>query len=225
MKSYKFISRLIVGIALIILAVILIGVVINTVIIPVLPVKSGADFVQDVSGSMSDPDKTYARNAISKKAKESKIAIVLDYQLTTFDITDTYIDKTVGNIVKNVYRNQPYIIYTYFKDSNTLIITTNIDDTIKDVVDKKKEGIDNDARVVKEILYYQQNVEKYMGIKNWNFNLNTEYMRNTVLSSFGAIILLILGFGVLPTSEEGLKNPFRRRKKKKENNKEHNNEE
>lgn len=215
-KSYKFISRLLVGIALIILAVIFTWRVINTVVIPALPVKSGADFVQDISGTMSDPDKTYARNAISSKAKETKIAIVLDYQLTSFDITDTYIDKTIGTVVKNVYRNQPYIIYTYFKDSKTLIITTNIDDTTKDVIDKKKENTDSDSKLVKEILYYQQNVEKSMGVTNWTFNLNTEYMRNTVIYSLGAIILLILGFGVLPTPEEGLRKPFRRNKKSKE---------
>ena len=35
---------------------------------------------------MSDPDKTYAKNAISKASKDYKIAIVLDYQLTTFAI-------------------------------------------------------------------------------------------------------------------------------------------
>ncbi|MBO5476414.1 MAG: hypothetical protein J6A15_01505 [Clostridia bacterium] len=213
-NSYKFFSRLIVGIALILLAGWLIWTLFNTIVFPKLPLKSGVDYVQDVSGSMSEPDKTYARNAISKAAKENKIAIVLDYQLTTFAITDTYIDKTVGNVVNNVYRNQPYVVYTYFKDTGKLIITTNIDDAANDVVDKQKEGIDNDARVVKEILYYQQNLSRKMGLKNWNFNLNTEYMRNTAIAGAGSIILLILGFGVLPSSEEGLRNPFKRRKSK-----------
>ena len=214
-SSYKFISRLIVGIALILLAGWLIWGIINTIVFPKLPLKSGVDYVQDVSGSMSEPDKTYARNAISKASKETKIAIVLDYQLTSFPVTDAYIDKTVGNIVKNVYRNQPYVVYTYFKDTGKLIITTNIDDTANDVVDKQKEGIDNDARVVKEILYYQQNLSRSMGLKNWNFNLNTEYIRNTAFAGVGSIILLILGFGVLPTSEEGLRNPFRRKNAKR----------
>jgi len=172
-SSYKFISRLIVGIALILLAGWLIWGVINTIVFPKLPLKSGVDYVQDVSGSMSEPDKTYARNAISKASKENKIAIVLDYQLTTFAVTDSYIDKTVGNVVNNVYRNQPYVVYTYFKDTGKLIITTNIDDAANDVVDKQKEGIDNDPRVVKEILYYQQNLSRNYGLKNWNFNLNT----------------------------------------------------
>ena len=84
-----------------------------------------------------------------------------------------------------------------------------------DVVDKTKEGIDNDARVVKEILYYQQNLEKGMGLRSWNFNLNPEYARNTAFAGIGSIILLILGFGVLPTSEEGLRFPFTRKKRAK----------
>lgn len=213
-KSYKFISRLIVGIALIILAGVLIWNVLRTIAFPVLPVKAGADYVQDISGSMSEPDKTYARNAIARAAREYKIAIVLDYELTTFTITDSYVDKTVGNIVNNVYRNQPYVIYTYFKDSNKLVITTNIDNASKDVVDKQKEGIDNDARVVKEILYYQQNLDKSIGIRNWNFNLNSEYMRNTAFASVGSIILLILGIGVLPSSQEGLRLPIGGRRRK-----------
>lgn len=212
-RGFKFISRLIVGIALIILAGVLIWNLFNTIVIPKLPVVKGADYVQDVSGSMSDPDKTYARNAISKASKENKIAIVLDYQLTTFNITDTYIDKTVGTIVNNVYRNQKYVVYTYFKDTNTLVITTNINDTANDVVNKQKEGIDTDARVVKEILYYQQNLKREHGLKNWNFNLNTEYMKNACISGVGSIILLILGIGVLPTTAEGLVNPFRRKRK------------
>lgn len=213
-KSYKFVSRLIVGIALILLAGWLIWGIINTIVVPRLPLKGGVEYVQDVSGSMSNPDKKYAANAIEKASKENKIAVVLDYQLTTFAVTDSYIDKTVGNIVDNVYRNQPYVVYTYFKDTNKLIITTNIDDTENDVVDKEKEGIDSDARVVKEILYYQQNLSKKMGISNWNFNLNSEYMRNTALSGVGSIIFLILGIGVLPTSQEGLRNPFRHRRSK-----------
>ena len=125
-RGFKFISRLIVGIVLIILSGVLIWNLFNTIVVPKLPVIKGAEFVQDVSGSMSDPDKTYARNAISKASKENKIAIVLDYQLTTFDITDTYIDRTVGNVVNNIYRNQKYVVYTYLKDTNKLIITTNI---------------------------------------------------------------------------------------------------
>ena len=214
-KTYKFISRLIVGIALIALAIWLIWIVLSTIVFPGLPLKNDVDYVQDVSNSMSEPDKTYARNAISEASKENKIAIVLDYQLTTFNVDQTYIDKLVGNIVNNVYKTQPYVVYTYFKDTDTLIITTNIDDSSKDVVDKTKEGIDNDARVVKEILYYQQNIEKGMGLRSWNFDLNLEYARNTAFAGIGSIILLILGFGVLPTSEEGLRFPFRRKKKAK----------
>ncbi len=212
-NPYKFISRLIVGIGLIILAGGLLWNLFNTIVIPNLPLQKDAEYIQDLSGSMSDPDKTYARNAISKASKDNKIAIVLDYQLTTFEITDSYIDKTVGNIVKNVYRNQPYVVYTYFADTDTMYITTNINDTAKDVVDKEKKGIDNDARVVKEILYYQQNLTRQHGLKSWNFNLNSEYMRNACLAGIGSILLLVLGIGVLPTASEGLKNPFRRKKK------------
>lgn len=162
---------------------------------------------------MSDPDKTYAKNAISKASKDYKIAIVLDYQLTTFAITDTYIDKTVSSVVDNVYRNQKYVVYTYFKDTNTLHITTNINDAANDVVTKKKEGIDNDAKVVKEILYFQQNLKREYGLKNWNFNLNTEYVRNSCLAGVGSILFLILGFGVLPTEQGGIK-LFKRKKRK-----------
>mgnify|MGYP005774703795 FL=1 len=212
-NPYKFISRLIVGIGLIILAGVLLWNLFNTIVIPNLPLQKDAEYIQDLSGSMSDPDKTYARNAISEASKDNKIAIVLDYQLTTFEITDSYIDKTVGNIVKNVYRNQPYVVYTYFADTDTMYITTNINDTAKDVVDKEKKGIDNDARVVKEILYYQQNLTRQHGLKSWNFNLNSEYMRNTCFAGIGSILLLVLGIGVLPTASEGLKNPFRRKKK------------
>lgn len=212
-NPYKFISRLIVGIGLIILAGVLLWNLFNTIVIPNLPLQKDAEYIQDLSGSMSDPDKTYARNAISEASKDNKIAIVLDYQLTTFEITDSYIDKTVGNIVKNVYRNQPYVVYTYFADTDTMYITTNINDTAKDVVNKEKKGIDNDARVVKEILYYQQNLTRQHGLKSWNFNLNSEYMRNTCFAGIGSILLLVLGIGVLPTASEGLKNPFRRKKK------------
>ena len=212
-NPYKFISRLIVGIGLIILAGVLLWNLFNTIVIPNLPSQKDAEYIQDLSGSMSDPDKTYARNAISEASKDNKIAIVLDYQLTTFEITDSYIDKTVGNIVKNVYRNQPYVVYTYFADTDTMYITTNINDTAKDVVNKEKKGIDNDARVVKEILYYQQNLTRQHGLKSWNFNLNSEYMRNTCFAGIGSILLLVLGIGVLPTASEGFKNPFRRKKK------------
>lgn len=212
-KTFKFISRLIVGIALILWSLALITKVATTVVWPKLPLVKGAEYIQDVSGSMGEPDKGYARNAISKASRENKIAITLDYQLTTFAITDSYIDKTIGNVVDNIYRNQPYVIYTYFADTDTLVITTNIDDTASDVVDKNKEGIDSDAKVVKEILYYQQNLKKSFGLKCWNFNLNTEAMRNTCLSGVGFIILLILGIGVLPT-ESRIVNPFRRKKTK-----------
>ena len=112
-----------------------------------------------------------------------------------------------------MYRNQPYVVYTYFADTDTMYITTNINDTAKDVVNKEKKGIDNDARVVKEILYYQQNLTRQHGLKSWNFNLNSEYMRNTCFAGIGSILLLVLGIGVLPTASEGLKNPFRRKKK------------
>lgn len=211
MKPYKFISRLIVGIALILLAGVLIWNVIRTVAFPRLPLKKGSEYVQDISGSMSEPDKTYARNAIEEAARKYKIAIVLDYELTTFEINESYIDKEVGVIVNNVYRNQPYIVYTYFKDTQTFVITTNINNEAKRVVSQKKEGIDSDSRVVKEILYFQQNLEKGMGIRNWNFNLNTESSRNVVLSSIGSILLLVLGIGVFPS--ESFKLPKLRRKK------------
>jgi cytoskeletal protein RodZ len=214
-RGFKFISRLVVGIALIILAGVLIWNLFNTIVIPKLPVTKGAEYVQDVSGSMSDPDKTYARNAIKSASKENKIAIVLDYQLTTFAITDSYLDKTVSSVVNNVYRNQKYVVYTYFADTDTLQISTNINDTANDVVNKTKEGIDTDARVVKEILYYQQNLKREYGLKNWNFNLNSAYMKNACIEGVGSIILLILGIGVLPTVAEGLRNPFRRKKREK----------
>lgn len=212
-KGFKFISRLIVGIALIVLFLGGITYLFNTIAVPKLPTIKGAEYVQDVSGSMGEPDKTYAKNAISKAATDNKIAIVLDYQLTTFDVTDTYIDKTVGNVVNNVYRNQKYVVYTYFKDTGKLIITTNINDTANDVVNKTKDCIDTDAKVVKEILYYQQNLKREYGLRNWNFSLNTEYMRKSCIIGVGAIILLILGIGVLPSAAEGLRNPFRRRRK------------
>ena len=60
-KGFKFFSRLIVGLLLIIISGVLLVWLFNTVVIPRLPVQRGADFVQDVSGSMKDPDKTYAR--------------------------------------------------------------------------------------------------------------------------------------------------------------------
>lgn len=213
-KGFKFISRLIVGIILIVIAGFWIGNLFNIVVIPKLPVIKGAEYVQDISGSMGEPDKQYAKNALAKASEEYKLTVVLDYQLTTFDITDTYIDKTVNSVVNNVYRNQKYVVYTYFKDTNTLKITTNINDAANDVVNKSKEGVDNDARIVKEILYYQQNLKREYGLKNWNFNLNTEYMKKAIGYGAGSIILLILGFGVLPT-EGGVKNPFRRKKVKR----------
>ena len=206
-KGYKTICRLIVGVALVVLSLLLIYNLIRTVIIPRLPIQKGAEYVQDVSGTMTEPDKTYAVNAISKAAKEYKIAIILDYQLKSFDITESYIEKTTGNLVKSVYRNQPYIIYTYFKDTKSLTISTNIDK--EGITDIKKVDIDTDSRVVKEILYYQQNINKNMGIRNFNFKLTAEYIRNSIASAVGAIILLILGIGVLPGN---IKNPFRRRK-------------
>lgn len=49
MKGYKFISRLIVGIALIFLAGVLIWNLFNTIVIPKLPTVKGADYVQDIS--------------------------------------------------------------------------------------------------------------------------------------------------------------------------------
>lgn len=206
-NGYKTVCRLIVGFALVVLSLFLIYNLIRTVIIPRLPLQKGAEYVQDVSGTMTEPDKTYAVNAISKAARENKIAIILDYQLKTFDITESYIEKTTGNLVKGVYRNQPYIIYTYFKDTQSLVISTNIEkEGIKDI---KKVDIDTDARVVKEILYYQQNLSRKMGIRNFNFSLTTEYIRNSIASAVGAIILLILGIGVLPGR---IRNPFRRKK-------------
>lgn len=212
-KGFKFISRLIVGIALIVIAGFWIVNLFNIVVIPKLPVVSGAEYVQDVSGSMIEPDKTYAKNAIKKASEEYKIAIVLDYQLTTFNITDTYIDKTVSSVVNNVYRNQKYVVYTYFKDTNTLTITTNINDVARDVVNKNKEGIDSDARIVKEILYYQQNFKREYGLANWNINLNTDYMRRAIGYGGGSIIFIILGIGVLPNVS--LKNPFKFKRNKR----------
>lgn len=212
-RGFKFISRLIVGISLIVVAGFWIVNLFNIVVIPKLPVVSGAEYVQDVSGSMVEPDKTYAKSAIRGASENYKIAIVLDYQLTTFNITDTYIDKAVNSVVNNVYRNQKYVVYTYFKDTNTLVITTNINDVANDVVTKTKDSIDNDARVVKEILYYQQNLKREYGLKNWNFNLNSEYMKDAVIYSVGSVILFILGIGVLP--EISLKNVFTRKRGKK----------
>ena len=114
-KGFKFISRLIVGIALIIISGVMVWNIFNTIVVPKLPVMKGADYVQDLSGSMKEPDKTYARNAIEEDSKKEKIAIVLDYQLTSFTVNDTYVDKMVNSVVKNVYRNQKYIVYTYFR--------------------------------------------------------------------------------------------------------------
>lgn len=212
-KGFKFVSRLIVGVVMIILAVCALVDLFNTVAKPKLPTVKGAEYVQDVSGSMSEPDKTYARNAIEEAASENKIAIVLDYQLTTFQVTDTYIDKMVSSVVKNIYRNQNYVVYTYFSDTDTLYISTNINDTQNDVVSKTKEGIDTDAKLVKEILYYQQNLSKNYGLKAWNFSLNTEYAQRAGVELVGFFLLLILGIGVLPSVSEGLKNPFRRKKR------------
>lgn len=211
-KGFKFICRLLVGIALIIISGVMVWNIFNTVVIPKLPVLKGADYVQDLSGSMKEPDKTYARNAIEKASREDKIAMVLDYQLTSFEVTDTYLDKVVNSVVNNVYRNQKYVVYTYFKDTGTLVISTNINDKPNDVVSKSKTEIDSDSKVVKEILYFQQNLKREYGLSNWNFNLNTDYMRTVALEGVGCIILFILGIGVLPTASEGFRNPFRRRK-------------
>ncbi len=178
-----------------------------------MPLVKGADFVQDISGSMGEPDKTYARNAIGDAARKYKIAIVLDYELTTFEINESYIDKEVGTVVNSIYRNQPYIVYTYFKDTKTMVITTNINNESKHLVNQKKEEIDNDAKVVKEILYFQQNLEPGLGIRNWNFNLNTESARNVALASVGSIIFLILGIGVFPS--DAWKWPTFRRKSRR----------
>jgi len=213
-RGFKFMSRLIVGLALIILSGVIIYNIFNTIVIPKLPVKKGGEFLVDVSGSMKEPDKTYARNAIEKAARDNKIVVILDYQLTSFEITDSYLDKVINNCVNSIYRNQKYVVYTYFKDTNTLNISTNINDTANDVVSKKKENIDTDAKVVKEILYFQQNLKPEYGLSNWNFNLNTESMRNVSIGAVGSIILFILGIGVLPTAGEGLRNPFRRHHKK-----------
>ena len=158
-KGFKFISRLIVGIALIIISGVMVWNIFNTIVVPKLPVMKGADYVQDLSGSMKEPDKTYARNAIEEDSKKEKIAIVLDYQLTSFTVNDTYVDKMVNSVVKNVYRNQKYIVYTYFKDTNKLVISTNINDSEHDVMPKTKTEIDTDDKVVKEILYFQQNLK------------------------------------------------------------------
>ena len=54
--------------------------------------------------------------------------------------------------------------------------------------------------------------KQHYGLTNWNFNLNTEYMRDTALQGVGCIILFILGLGVLPAAAEGFRNPFRRKK-------------
>ena len=69
-KGFKFISRLIVGIALIIISGVMVWNIFNTIVVPKLPVMKGADYVQDLSGSMKEPDKTYARNAIEEDSKK-----------------------------------------------------------------------------------------------------------------------------------------------------------
>lgn len=199
--------------------------VIRTIAFPRLPLVKGGDFVQDVSGSMSEPDKTYARNNISEESRKNKIAIVLDYELTTFDTNDSYVDKEVGLVANNIYRNQPYVLYTYFKDTKTLVIKTNIDPkkglsdseedkkTAQILVSQKKEDITTDAQLVKEIMYFNNLLNPEMGIRNWNFNLNTEAARNVALASVGSIVFLILGIGVFPN--DAWKWPsFNRRTKK-----------
>lgn len=170
--------------------------VIRTVAFPRLPLVKGADFVQDVSGSMKEPDKTYAREEMAEKAKKCKIVVALDYELTTFEINESYVDRQVGVIADNIYRNQPYILFTYFKDTKTLNITTNVNSD--KFSSKKIENVENDTQLAEDIWYNLKEINPDMGIKNWNFNLNTEAARNVALASVGSIIFLILGIGVFP---------------------------
>ena len=62
-------------------------------------------------------------------------------------------------------------------------------------------------------MYFQQNLEPGLGIRNWNFNLNTESARNVALASVGSIIFLILGIGVFPS--DAWKWPTFRRKSRR----------
>lgn len=168
--------------------------------------------MQDVSGSMTEPDRSYARDNISKSANDNKVAIVLDYELTTFEVNESYVDKEVGIVVNSIYRNQPYVLYTFFKDTKTLVITTNINEG--NVTSQKKGEINTDAQLVKEIMYFNNLLKPTMGIRNWNFNLNTESARNVALASVGSIVFLLLGIGVFPS--DAWKWPSFKRKTKKQ---------
>lgn len=201
--TFKNVCRFIVGGLLILLGIVAIVNFCRTVVWPSLPVRNGGEYVVDISGAMSEPDKTYAYNAISKAARENKVAIVLDYELTTFEITDSYIDRTVNSLVDKVYRNTPYVVYTYFADTDKLVINTNIDDVESRIVDVTKEEVASDAQVVKEVLYYQQNLNRAKhGIKMWNWNLVSGNVWRSWPSIIGALILFILGWGVVPKGKE-----------------------
>ena len=54
------------------------------------------------------------------------------------------------------------------------------------------------SQLAEDIWYNLKEINPDMGIKNWNFNLNTEAARNVALASVGSIIFLILGIGVFP---------------------------
>ena len=171
--------------------------VIRTVAFPRLPLVKGADFVQDVSGSMKEPDKTYAREEMAEKSQKCKIVVALDYELTTFETNESYIDRQVGTVANSIYRNQPYILFTYFKDTKTLNIFTRLNSDEK-FSKKTIENVENDTQLAETIWYNLKEINPSMGIRNWNFNLNTEAARNVALASVGSILFLILGIGVFP---------------------------
>ena len=210
-KAYKFICRLIVGFALIVIAIYLFGNQMGRLFFPGVKIKDKEAYVQNISGEMSDPNKTYAKNAISEASRENKIAIVLDYQLKTFQITDTYIDNVVGSLTERFYLNQPYIVYTYFKDSETMVITTNIDNAEDKIVDKTINEIETETKIVKEILYYQQNLKPQHGLVSGKTKLTPEYSAILVRDILLGILCLALGLGVQPLWENSEKRKIGKR--------------
>ena len=139
--------------------------VIRTVAFPRLPLVKGADFVQDVSGSMKEPDKTYAREEMAEKSQKCKIVVALDYELTTFETNESYIDRQVGTVANSIYRNQPYILFTYFKDTKTLNIFTRLNSDEK-FSKKTIENVENDTQLAETIWYNLKEINPSMGIRN-----------------------------------------------------------